>query len=80
MNNAALTLTIPANASVAFPLGTHIEVTNLNVANLLIAITTDTLTKVGTTSTGTRTLSQNGKAVLSKETATGWMVSGTGLT
>lgn len=74
------TFTIPANASVAFPIGTVVMVTNLDSNSLSIAITSDTLTLAGTTTTGTRTLLQNSVAFLRKETSTGWLCWGVGLT
>jgi hypothetical protein len=44
MNNAAAsTLTIPANASVAFPIGTIISILQLGAGQVTIAITSDTL-------------------------------------
>src|SRR3990167_1246177 len=74
----ARTFTIPANASVAFPVGTVI--TFLNEQNTLtIAITTDTLTLVGAGSTGSRTLAENGMATIIKTDTTRWWISGTGL-
>lgn len=79
-NGASLTCTIPANSSVAFPVGTVIVITNLNASNLSIAITTDTLTISGSTTTGTRTLGQNGEARLRKVGATSWLIAGTALT
>jgi hypothetical protein len=79
-NGVSLTCTIPANASVAFPVGTTIVVGNLNASSLSIAITTDTLTLAGTTTTGTRTLLQNGQATLRKVTSTSWLISGAGVT
>lgn len=78
-NGTTLTCTIPANASVAFPIGTTIVITNLNASSLSIAITTDTLTLAGTTTTGTRTLSQNGMATIRKVTSTSWLISGSGV-
>jgi len=80
MNGTALTLTVPANASVAFPIGTAIVIININVSPLSIAITTDTMTLVNSTTTGTRTLAQNGMASLVKVGATSWIISGLGLT
>lgn len=73
------TFTIPANASVAFDIGTVITFINADSNSVAIAITTDTLTLAGTTSTGSRTLAQNGVATAIKVTATGWIISGTGL-
>lgn len=80
MNGTSLTLTIPANGTVAFPIGTTIMVVNTNSTSLSVAITTDTLTLANTTTTGTRTLSQNGIATLTKIGATSWLIAGTGLT
>lgn len=79
MNGTSLTVTIPANASVAFPLGSVLTFLNINASALSIAITTDTLTLAGTTTTGTRTLAQNGIATAYKYTTLGWLISGTGL-
>lgn len=80
MNGASLTFTIPANASVAYPVGTALTVVNLNASNLTIAITTDTMTLAGSTTTGSRTLSQNGMATAVKMSATSWLINGAGLT
>ena len=80
MNGTSKTLTIPANASVAFPIGTVIIVVNINSTALSIAITTDTLTLANSTTTGTRTLAQNGIATCVKIAATSWLISGAGLT
>lgn len=44
LNNAsAVTLTIPANASVAFPVGTEIDLLQLGAGQVNVVITTDTL-------------------------------------
>jgi len=80
MNGSSLTLTIPANASVPFPTGTVFIVINLASSALSIAITSDTLTLVNSTTTGTRTLAQNGVATCIKIGATSWLISGAGLT
>jgi hypothetical protein len=47
---------------------------------LSIAITSDTLTLVNSSTTGTRTLAQNGVATCIKIGATSWLISGAGLT
>lgn len=73
------TITIPANASVAFPTGTVIEIINDGGGTLSIAITSDTLEQYVTGSTGTRTLADNGKAVIEKVASTTWKISGLGL-
>ena len=80
MNGASLTYTIPANSSVAYVVGTVLTIVNLNSTNLSIAITTDTLTLAGSTTTGTRTLARNGIATATKVSSTSWIISGTGLT
>lgn len=81
-NNAAgHTYTIPANGSVAFPVGTTIVISNTNAGGVVtIAITTDTLTWAANGSTGSRTLTANGICSIHKQTSTGWLISGTGLT
>jgi hypothetical protein len=77
---AGHTFTIPANASVAFPVGTTISFVNLSTNSLGIAITTDTLNLAGSSSTGTRALGQFGIATALKVTTTSWIISGPGLT
>ena len=80
MNGTSLTLTIPANSSVAFPVGTVVIIVNLNATALSIGITTDTLTLANSTTTGTRTLARNGLATCVKIGSTSWQISGAGLT
>lgn len=79
-SGAGDTYTIPANASVAYAIGTAITFINRDTTNAVsIAITTDTLTLAGTGSTGTRSLAAYGVATAIKVTSTEWMISGTGL-
>lgn len=78
-DNNARTFTIPANASVAFPIGTCITFVN-QINTVTIAITSDTLTLAGSGSTGSRTLAANGIATALKIASTSWIISGTGLT
>jgi len=73
------TFTIPANASVAYELGTAITFVNRDSNALSIAITSDTLIMAGGTSTGTRQLAQNGVATAIKVESTTWVISGSGL-
>ena len=80
MNGTSLTLTIPANGTVAFPLGTTIMVVNSNATSLTVAITTDTMTLANSTTTGSRTVAQNGLATLTKVGASNWLIAGTGVT
>lgn len=80
-DTTARTFTIPANASVAFPLGTAVTFVNQNGAGTVtIAITTDTMRLAGAGTTGSRTLAANGIATALKITSTEWIISGTGLT
>jgi len=72
--------TIPANASVAYSIGTVLTFVNGSAASSTIAITTDTMQLVNTATTGTRTLATNGMATAIKVTATKWYISGSGLT
>jgi hypothetical protein len=80
MNGSSLTLTVPANSAVAFPIGTAIVVINVAATSLSVAITTDTMTLVNTTTTGTRTLAQNAMATLVKVGSTNWIIAGLGVT
>jgi hypothetical protein len=79
-DNNARTFTIPANSSVAFPVGTALTFINMAVANVTIAITTDTLTLSSAGTTGSRTLARYGSATCIKITSTEWLISGSGLT
>lgn len=73
--------TVPANASVAFPIGTVLTLINEGSAgSLSIPITSDTMVLCGAGTTGTRTLAANGQATLTKVTATKWTACGSGLT
>ena len=67
---------IPANGSVAFPVGTTIVVFNNSGSTQSITITTDTLRLAGGTSTGTRTLAIYGLATLVKVSSTVWLATG----
>lgn len=70
---------IPANASVAFPVGTAIALYNNSGSNQTISITSDTLRQAGTANTGSRTLAQYGLATCTKVSSTTWVISGAGL-
>jgi hypothetical protein len=71
---------IPANASVAFPVGTAIALYNNSGSNQTISITSDTLRQAGTANTGSRTLAQYGLVTCVKVASTTWVISGAGLT
>jgi len=73
------TYTIPANASVAFPVGTIICIENENGGGAVtLAITSDTL-RWGS-STGSRTIGANGSAAIKKVASTTWRLVGTEIT
>lgn len=80
-DTTARTFTIPANASVAYPIGTALTFVNDSSAGTVtISITTDTMILAGAGTTGSRTLAANGIATALKMTATRWIISGTNLT
>lgn len=71
LNNAsAVSLTIPANSSVAFPIGTEIVLINKGAGTVTISITTDTLNH----NIGGLTMAQYDKRTLTKITATSWIL------
>lgn len=76
----AATYTIPANASVAYPIGTTLIFINMSATAISIAITSDTMFLSTAGTTGTRTLAQYGSATAIKLTSTTWLISGSGLT
>jgi len=76
----ARTFTIPANSSVAYPIGTAITFVNMTSQVVTIAITTDTMYLSSAGTTGSRSLAQYGSATALKITSTSWIISGSGLT
>jgi hypothetical protein len=79
-DNNVRTFTIPANSSVAYPVGTVLTFVNLAAADVTIAITTDTMYLAGDGTTGSRTLAEYGIASAVKLASTDWLISGNGLT
>ena len=76
----ARTFTIPANSSVAFPIGTAVSFINMTSQVVTIAITTDTMYLSSAGTTGSRSLAQYGSATAVKITSTNWLIAGSGLT
>ena len=73
--------TIPANATVAFRLGTTITFVNQASAGVItLSITSDTMRLAVSGTTGSRTLAANGIATIVKLTSTEWIISGPGVT
>lgn len=73
------TLTVPTNASVAFPVGTTILVVNDNSGNLTISGAGVTF-QLANGATGNRTVATKGMATLLKVATDTWYVSGAGVT
>ena len=81
VTTAGQTITIPANASVAYPIGTTIGfIAGPSATTVTIAIATDTMYLGGTGTTGSRTLAAYGMATAVKVASTTWYISGNGLT
>ena len=74
-DTTARIFTIPANSSVAFPIGTEITFVNQASAGVVtIAITTDTMYLAGAGTTGSIPLAASNVATALKITATVWIV------
>lgn len=73
------TISLPANASVAMPLGTVITFF-ADANSMTIAINSDTLIWSPSGATGSRTLASGGTATAVKYASTFWFISGVGLT
>lgn len=78
-DNSARAFTIPANGTIAFPIGASITIVN-QINSITIPITTDSLVWLPTGGTGTRTLAANGLATILKVAAQVWVITGVGLT
>jgi hypothetical protein len=76
----ARTYTIPANSSVAYPIGTAVTFINMTAEVVTIAITSDTMYLAKDGTTGSRSLAQYGSATAIKITSTNWLISGSALT
>lgn len=76
----ARTYTIPANSSVAYPIGTALTFINMTAQVVTIAINSDTMYLSSAGTTGSRSLAQYGSATAIKMTSTTWLISGSGLT
>jgi hypothetical protein len=74
-------VTIPANGSVAFSIGSTVVVVNNTGGSITIPITTDTLNwfQGGSNSTGTRTIAASSVVTLLKVDTTVWVITGNGI-
>lgn len=77
-SGSGITFTIPANSTVAYPVGTEIVFANRSGNNLSIACTTDTMLLASTFTTGTRTLATQSTAIARKVEATVWVIGSIG--
>lgn len=76
----AHTYTIPANASVPFPIGTAITfITGGGSGAVTLSITSDTLAFYPSAATGSRTLAPNSSATIIKVLPTVWILTGVGV-
>jgi hypothetical protein len=74
---SATAITIPANATVAYPVGTTIVVTQKGAGQVTVSVTTDTLNYYSPTSAGTcQTAGQWAAVTLRKVTSTAWIAYG----
>lgn len=78
-SGAAAVITIPANASIAFPVGAGISVLNNSAGNQSLNITTDTLRWGTPVVTGNRVLAAGAIVTLLKISTQIWALSGTGI-
>lgn len=76
----ARTFTIPANGSVAYPIGTALTFVNMTSQVVTIAITTDVMRLAKDGTTGSRSLAQFGSATAIKIESALWLISGSALT
>jgi hypothetical protein len=81
ITTSSQTITIPANSSVPYPIGTAITfIAGPSATTVTIAITSDTMRLAGAGTTGSRTLAAHGMATAVKVAATTWYINGVGLT
>jgi hypothetical protein len=81
ITTSSQTITIPANSSVPYPIGTTITfIAGPSATTVTIAITSDTMRLAGAGTTGSRTLAAHGMATAVKVASTDWYINGVGLT
>jgi hypothetical protein len=78
-NSGTQTITVPTNASVAFPVGTALTIVNNGTTSITISTTSITMYQAGTTNTGNRTVATKGIATLLKVATDTWFISGSGV-
>ena len=78
VSTGGITITVPLNSAVAFPIGATVSITNLAATAITIS-SSATLRQAGTANTGSRTLAAYGMATLRKVATDTWFISGAGL-
>lgn len=78
-NTGAQSITIPANASVAFAIGTALTIVNNGTTSISLNAAPVTLYQAGTTNFGNRTIDPKGMATLLKVDTNTWFISGSGV-
>lgn len=78
VSTGGITITVPLNSAVAFPIGATVSITNL-AATAITVSSSATLRQAGTANTGSRTLAAYGMATLRKVATDTWFISGAGL-
>ena len=79
-STAPLTLTVPSNANVAFPIGTAISIVNKGSANLTVALEAEaSMYLAGNATSASRTITTYGMATLMKTATDEWFINGTGV-
>ena len=78
-DTTARTITIPANSNTALPVGSVFSVINQDGSGVITISTSDTLTQAGTGAIGSRILSTNGIATVTKIGKNSWIISGVNL-
>lgn len=79
-NAGSQTITVPVNASVAFPIGTAITLINNGTTAVTVSVTGVTMWYAGAGTSGNRTLALKGLATLVKVDTDTWFIGGAGLT
>lgn len=73
------TITVPTNASVAFAIGTVVNIVNLHTGNVTISTTGITMYQANSSNTGNRTLATKGICAMVKIATDTWIISGAGI-
>lgn len=78
VSTGGITITVPLNSVIAFPIGAVVTITNTASSAITIA-SSAVIRQAGTTNTGSRTLAAYGMATLRKVGTDTWFISGAGL-